>query len=465
MITFFILLLGIGHNHAASLVHNSTGSLDELGVCHCSVVLPDSTFPADRFEMLQISNYNLTFSVETQISKIQHYESTLIIYMERLVNLTKRVEVMEMGGISYTELDFELVKLEIRQIEALILQMKTSMNGTNVLVEALYVEIHNLSITVSQLEVYDKNNVLVIRREIAALKKRLENCEKNQTNPKPDPPADSGTCQHGFITNISKPFVVQLNYNGFGYKSGGWGSDSLAGADQNIQWVAPLYTNARTMNYLRVYPKYNDLLVYQHNIDRGISSPNYGQGGGMIMFNKTMYYNCYNNGKLCKYNPQLNTMELSVNLPNAAYNNRFSYSSSPYQDIDMASDEEGLWAIHSTEGNAGNIVISKIDPVTLAVKQTWNTTQYKPAATNAFMACGVLYVTRALSTKKEEIFYMYDTKTNKEGWPRVPLEKPKENVQSLSYNPNDRKLYMYNDGYLVNYDLYFTSAQEDKSQI
>ncbi|KAG9464602.1 hypothetical protein GDO78_019682 [Eleutherodactylus coqui] len=280
--------------------------------------------------------------------------------MERLVNLTKRVEVMEMGGISYTELDFELVKLEIREIEALILQMKTSMNGTNVLIEALYVEIRNLSITVSQLEVYDKNNVLVIRREIAALKKRLENCEKNQTKPMPYPPVDSGTCQHGFITNISKPVIVQLNYYGFSYKSGGWGSDSLAGADQNIHWVAPLYSDARTMNYLRIYPNYNDLLIYQHNIDRGISSSNYGQGGGMIMFNRTMYYNCYNSGKLCKYNPQLNTMELSVNLPNAAYNNRFSYSSSTYQDIDMASDEGGLWAIHSTEGNAGNFVISKI---------------------------------------------------------------------------------------------------------
>lgn len=36
---------------------------------------------------------------------------------------------------------------------------------------------------VNQLEIYDKNNVLVIRREIEALKKRLEECEKNNTKP------------------------------------------------------------------------------------------------------------------------------------------------------------------------------------------------------------------------------------------------------------------------------------------
>ncbi|KAM3912091.1 olfactomedin-4-like [Leptodactylus fuscus] len=466
MFTLVILLLGIGQARAASLIHNNTGSLDELGICNCSVLLPDSTFPADRFEKLEISNHNLSITVEQQITKIHHYESTLISYTERLVNLTKRVEVMEMGGISYTELDFELLKLEIREMESLILKLKSTMSGTNVLVETLYMEIHNNSILVNQLEVYDKNNIMVIRREITALKKRLEDCENNQTKPMPNPPTSpmlNGTCHYGSIANISKPFIVQLNYNGANSKYGGWGRDSLAGADQNVQWVAPLSTDARMMKYLRTYNTYNDLLIYNHNIDRGMSY--YGQGGGMIMYNKTMYYNCYNTRNLCRYNPQLNKLELSVTLPDAAYNQRFSYSSSNYQDIDMAADEEGLWVIYSTEHNAGNFVISKVDPISLAVKQTWATSQFKPAATNAFMVCGVLYVTRAINTKKDEIFYMYDTKTGKEGWISVPMDKPKENVQGLSYNPNDHKLYMYNDGYLINYDLTFRPSEGEKSQI
>ncbi|XP_069799488.1 olfactomedin-4-like [Dendropsophus ebraccatus] len=460
MFIFFLLLLGICQTHAASLIQNFTGSVDELGVCHCSLALSDCTFPADRFEKLEISNQNLTITVEQQITKIHHYESTLIIYMERLVQLTKRVEEMEVGGSSYTELDFELLKLEIKEMEALILQLKLSMNSTNSVVETLYVQIRNISIMVNQLEVYDKNNVMVIRREIAALKKQLDDCEKNQTKPHPPaPPMYNGTCLHGHIMNISKPFVVQLNYLGAGYKYGGWGRDSMAGADQSVQWVAPLHTDARQMYILHTYNTYNDLLIYKHALGRTISNGHYGQGGGMIMYNKTMYYNCYNTRNLCKYNAQANVMELTVALHNAAFNNRFPYSSSIFQDIDMASDEEGLWVIYSTEGHAGNIVISKLDPMSLAVKHTWITGQFKPAVTNAFMACGVLYATRALSTQKEEIFYMYDTKTEKEGSLRIPLEKPMENVQSLSYNPNDHKLYMYNDGFLVSYDLFFSPPQ------
>ncbi|XP_069800125.1 olfactomedin-4-like [Dendropsophus ebraccatus] len=435
---------------------NTTGTLGELGVCQCPVVLPDSTFPVDRFEKLVTSNQNLTIIIDQQITKVK---STLNTYMERLANLTKLVGVIKMGSIVYIDLDFQLVRSEIKAMEALILQLKTLMNGTNAGLESLYLEIPNFSTMVNQLEVYDKNNTLMIIKEIASLKWQLETCT-NQTNSVPSPPQlNKGTCLYGYIMNISKPSVVQLNYLGTGYKYGGWGRDSMAGADQNVHWVAPLSTDKRTMNSLRTYNTSNDLVLYKHALDRNFTSENYGQGGGMIMFNKTMYYNCYDRAHIRKYNPELDKFEPSVLLPNAGYNNRFPYSSSYWQDIDIASDEEGLWVIYSTENYAGNITISKLDPVSLAVKQTWLTGQYKQAASNAFMACGVLYVTRALSTEKEEIFYMYDTKTKKEGSLRIPLEKPKETVQSLSYNANDRKLYMYNDGYLVTYNIIFTPPQ------
>ncbi|XP_069602735.1 olfactomedin-4-like [Ranitomeya imitator] len=460
MFTISILLIGIGQIHAANLVHNFKGSVDELGVCQCSIVLPDSTFPADRLEYLEIANQNLSITVQKEITKINHYESALIVYKERLINLTKRVELMEMGGLSYTELDFELVKLEIREMEALILQLKTSMNGTNVLVEALYLEIRNISIMVNQLEVYDKNNVLVIRREMAALRKRLEDCEKNQTtrptpNP-PLPPVDYGKCGHGGIVNISKPLVVQLNFWGVSYKSGGWGSDSFLGADQGMQFVAPLYTDVREMRVIRYYETYDDLLIYKHKEEK--STPVSGQGGGMIMYNKSLYYNCHNSQNLCKLNIPTNTVERKV-LADAAYNNRFSYSSTAWQDIDFAGDEDGLWVIYTTEADGGNIRIGKVNGTTLELMQTWSTTQYKRGATNAFMVCGVLYVTRSLSTKKEEIFYMYDTKTSKETYLSVRFDKMMDNMHSLSYNPNDHKLYMYNDAYLLTYDLIFKALK------
>ncbi|XP_069800124.1 olfactomedin-4-like [Dendropsophus ebraccatus] len=443
-----------------------TGTVDKLGVCQCSFFLPDSTFPVDRFEKLLASNQNLTIIIDQQITKAKSYESTLNTYTERLANLTKRVGVMEIGGPSYTELDFQLVKSEIKALETLILQLKTSMNGTNAQVEKLYLEIRNISTMVNQLEVYDKNNVLAIKKDVAALKKQLENCA-NQTSSVPYPPVyqlDNGKCDHGEIVNISKPFVVQVNYLGASYRMGGWGSDTRLGADQGRHWVAMIQTDNRIMIAIRYYDSYDNLLVYSARSEkdfRTINSgngqyvyTNCGQGGGMVVYNNSLYYNCYNTQNLCKFNINTGTLDRKV-LPDAAYNNRFTYSSSAWQDIDFATDEESLWVLYTTEADGGNIRIGKLNDSTLEVVQTWATTQFKRSVTNAFMVCGVLYATRTLSTSKEEIFYMYDTKTSKEAYLSVPYLKVQENVHSLNYNPNNHKLYMFNDGYLVTYDLTF----------
>ncbi|XP_056395975.1 olfactomedin-4-like [Hyla sarda] len=463
MLHLLILAVCVLHSYTASLV-NTTGTVDELGVCHCSVALPDITFPADRLENLEISNKNMVVSVEQEITKMQSYQATLTGYLQKLRNLTRRVEVMEMGGVSYTELDFELLKLEIREMESLVIKLRESIDGSNTLVEALYVEIRNISVMVNSLESYDKNNVLAMRRQFASLRKRLEDCEKNK-HIQDQPSINYGSCNHGGIVNISKPFVVQLNWLGFSYRYGGWGKDSYSGAKQDVHWVAPLMTDGRIMNVIRLYPKYDDLLLYKGATEKVLSKQvprgnvdytSAGQGGGVIMFNNSMFYNCFNSRDMCKYNIDNNALERKT-LTDATINNRFSYSSSQWQDIDFASDEDGPWVIYATEQNAGNIVISKLNPITFELEKTWMTSQYKPGTTNTFMVCGVLYATRTISTRNEEIFYMYDTKTSQEGQISIILDKMMENVQSLSYNPNDHKLYMYNDGYLVTYDLTFRS--------
>ncbi|XP_040179183.1 olfactomedin-4-like [Rana temporaria] len=463
MYTFFILLLTIWQTQAVTLMQSfisetGSGLLDENGVCYCTVNLPDTTFPVDRFEKLEIANHNLTITVEKEITKIYIYQSTLTRYVAQMKNLTKRVEIMESGGVSYTELEFELIKLEIKEMESLILQLKVSFNGSNVIIDTLYKEIHNISIMVNQLEIYDKNNVLVIRREIESLKKRLEDCENNT---KPDypslPPPTYGTCDHGHIVNISKPYLVQQNIYGASYKWGGWGKDSLLGADQNTFWAAPLMTDERSMNVVFTYASYNDLLLYKQAVTKSLS--NYGQGGGMIMYNNIMYYNCHNSNNLCKYNMKTDVIE-RLPLRDATYNNRFSYASTPWQDIDLAADEEGLWVIYATEQKGGNILISKLDANTLDVRQTWSTSLYKPGVSNAFMVCGVLYATRIHRTNVEEIFYMYDTKTGKEAHLSVYIEKMKDTMHSLSYNPNDHKLYMYSDGFLFTYYVTFMSKKK-----
>lgn len=253
--------------------------------------------------------------------------------------------------------------------------------------------------------------------------------------------------------NISQPSIVQLNWRGFAYKYGAWGRDySPQNPDKGLYWVAPLNTDGRLLEHYRLYNTLDDLLLYTNAREYRIT---YGQGSGTVVYKNNMYVNWYNTGNLAKINLTTNTVAVTQALPAAAYNNRFSYANVGWQDIDLAVDESGLWVIYATEASTGNMVISKLNDTTLEVLNTWHTKQYKPSVSNAFMVCGVLYATRTLNTRTEEIFYYYDTNTGREGRLDIVMHKMQERVQSINYHPFDQKLFVYNDGYLLNYDLIF----------
>ncbi|XP_007524717.2 olfactomedin-4 [Erinaceus europaeus] len=439
----------------SKLFSNFTGSKNDHGTCQCSVTLPDTTFPVEKVEHLEFIAQNLSVKFEKELTKVKEYVKLISVYEKKLLNLSVRVEVMEKDTLSLTELDFQLIKVEVKEMENLILQLKDTFAGSSEIVEQLEVEIRNMTLLVEKLETLDKNNVLAIRREILALKNRLKECEasKGENTPATPPLASLGNCGHGGVVNISKPAVVQLNWKGFAYKAGAWGRDySPQNPDKGRYWVTPLETTGRYFEYYRLYNTLDDLLVYANALEYRIT---YGQGGGTAVYKNNMYVNWYNTLNIVRIDLTNNNVAVTRSLPNAAYNNRFSYANVGWQDIDFAVDENGLWVIYSTEANNGNIVISKLNDTTLVVLNTWHTRQYKPSVSNAFMVCGVLYATRILNTKMEEIFYYYDTNTGKEGRLNIIMQKAQEKVQSINYHPFDQKLFVYNDGYLLNYDLVF----------
>ncbi|XP_068105554.1 olfactomedin-like [Hyperolius riggenbachi] len=457
-----LLTLVLLHAAAAFVRQNATGTLMGKDRCVCEVLLPDSSFPAKRVGVLEDETLRLNNRVEDEMQMIEEQVIRVDAYLEKIVNLTKRVERLEkMRPEGLMEINFDLLKKEIKEMETFIINLKGKLGNNNAQVDSLYTEVKNISKTVGQLETLDKNNVLKTRRDMEDLKKRLVDCEKNLKPKAPASPIPLGSCQHQGLARIGKPSLLQLNWKGSAYKSGAWGKDAAWNTTKKLMyWVAPLNTDGRILETVRIYPTLSDLQMYKNSMDlplamlvKGKWNHTFaGQGAGMIVHNNNLYYNCYNSRDICRVSLTSGVYQRRP-LPNALFNNRYSYASSVFQDIDFASDEKGLWVVYTTEESAGNMVVGKVNVATLTVDSSWTTTQYKPGVTNTFMICGVLYVTRSISTKVEEIFYMFDTKTGKEGRLSIQIEKMSEKVQSLSYNSNDRKLYMYNEGYLTHYDI------------
>ncbi|XP_059210000.1 olfactomedin-4-like [Centropristis striata] len=427
---------------------NVTASVGDAGQCLCHVYLPETSFPADRVQHMQQVSKDLILEVEIQMNKMTSYEGMLEVYLKDLLDLTVRVAMLESSPDNYIKLDFELLRIELREFEALVSQLKGSLNSSSPLFDSLYTEIRNMTLIVNQLETYDKSNLEVIRIEFAKLQKKLEECQKEQEIIKPD----IGNCNHTGILSISKPTVVQLNAHlAASYQYGGWGKDSKPVRGYESMYFYGAYSSANVYDFY-LYTNYEKLILRsafkQHDIPNGWV----GTGNNYIVHGNTIYYQKNSPFSMSKLNLTSSRYDYRV-IPAAS--EKFSYSYSASQNMDFSADENGLWVLYASEGNKGKIVVAKIDEKSFGVEEEWNTGAFKQLAGNAFMACGVMYATRSVDLNTEEIYYAFDTKTNQEKHLSISFPKFQEKYTNLHYNPTDQKLYMYNSGYYVSYSVRF----------
>lgn len=427
---------------------NVTASVGESGQCVCHVYLPDTTFPANRVQHMQEVTKDLFLEVEIQTKKLVSYEGKLEVHLKTLKELSFRVSMVQSSAEDYIKLDFELLRIELRQFEALVSQLKDSFNSSSPLFDSLYTEIHNMTLIVNQLESYDKSNLLVIRIEFAKLQKKLEDCQKDQDFIEPD----IGNCNHTGILSISKPTVAQLNYHlSASYQYGGWGKDSKPVRGFESMYFYGAYSDLTLYDFY-LYSDYKKLILRSPFKHHDIPSSWYGTGSNFIVHNNVIYYQHNSPFSMTKLNLTTSTYDSRV-IPAAS--TKFSYSYSDHQNLDFAADETGLWVMYASDPSNGKIVLAKINEKSFGIEEEWNTGVFKQLAGNAFMVCGVMYATRSVDVNTEEIFYSYDTNTKEERRLSIQFPKFQEKYSNLDYNPSDQKLYMYNDGYYVSYNVRF----------
>ena len=206
----------------------------------------------------------------------------------------------------------------------------------------------------------------------------------------------------------------------------------------------------------------NEVQAYDsmESLSDGVSSEtitlSYDFGGtGQAVYDGYLYYNEYGTNRIRKFDLRTNTdmgfMELTEYYPIGAY----PYSWDGHTDIDLAVDEEGLWVIYTNVSMSGRLIMSRIDGETLSVTWTIMTSATtKTELGNAFMICGNLY---AIADHEGDttVSVKADTITGAITDPGIPFESPGGYNTSVSYNPQDRKLYSWDNGQLQTYDLTF----------
>ncbi|XP_061689950.1 olfactomedin-like protein 3A [Syngnathoides biaculeatus] len=188
---------------------------------------------------------------------------------------------------------------------------------------------------------------------------------------------------------------------------------------------------------------------------RQLKLPSAWRGTGHVVYSNHAYIVIRaDEMMLVKYDLKNKSVTDSVVFPDHEYIP--VYSLSPETLMDLAVDEEGLWAIYSTRQNEQHISLAKIDTSSLGIEQTWDTSCPSENAEAGFVICGTLYVvynTEQPGRSHVQCVFDVNDMVSNEDAPLVYFPKRYGAHASLKYNPLEQLLYAWDDGYQILYKL------------
>ncbi|NXB01926.1 OLFL1 protein, partial [Cnemophilus loriae] len=189
---------------------------------------------------------------------------------------------------------------------------------------------------------------------------------------------------------------------------------------------------------------------------RRVPLPSPWEGTGHVIYQGFLFYHRHGSlNEIVKFNIQRRSVADQMLLPGAG---RIpAYQLSPQTKIDLAVDEQGLWALHAEPETGGNLVITKINHSSMAVEHSWDTPCSSRDAEAAFMACNALHVVyNSASGGSSRILCVYDVlgALNAGTNPGLHFPRRQGGHSTVHYNPKEKQLFAWGDGSQIIYKLH-----------
>uniref|UniRef100_A0A3B4FZ41 Gliomedin n=1 Tax=Pundamilia nyererei TaxID=303518 RepID=A0A3B4FZ41_9CICH len=250
-----------------------------------------------------------------------------------------------------------------------------------------------------------------------------------------------------FMYCLIKSLINPRNVTKMKTTFGTWMKDTAQLNDERI-WVADHFSG-------RMLKEYKSISFFQKNSSDTIDVIKYYQGCGHIVHNGFFYYHAAASC-LCVHRFDFSTKRLqTLTIENSLYNNLAYLLPNSKTYFKLAADENGLWLIFASNVDE-SIMVAQLDQKTFSVTSYVNTTYPRIKAGNAFIACGVLYVT---DTKDTRVTFAFDLLKGKPVNVTFDLRSAGEVLAMLSYSPKDRHLYVWDHSYVRLYVVHFISDE------
>ncbi|XP_006928460.4 noelin-2 isoform X2 [Panthera onca] len=401
------------------------------GKCICTAVIPaQSTCSRDgrSRELRQLMGKVQNVSQSMEVLELRTYRD--LQYVRSMETLMRSLDArLRAADGSLSAKSFQELKDRMSELLPLSSVLEQYKADTRTIVR-LREEVRNLSSSLAAIqEEMGAYGYEDLQRRVMALEARLHAC------------AQKLGC--GKLTGVSNPITVRA----MGSRFGSWMTDTMApSADSRVWYMDGYYKGRRVLEFRTL----GDFIKGQNFIQHLLPQP--WAGTGHVVYNGSLFYNKYQSNVVVKYHFRSRSVLVQRSLPGAGYNNTFPYSWGGFSDMDFMVDESGLWAVYTTNQNAGNIVVSRLDPHTLEVVRSWDTGYPKRSAGEAFMICGVLYVTNS-HLAGAKVYFAYFTNTSSYEYTDVPFHNQYSHISMLDYNPRERALYTWNNGHQVLYNV------------
>ncbi|XP_028312208.1 noelin-like [Gouania willdenowi] len=427
-----LLMVGLCAPEEAWQVYSS--AQDSVGRCVCTVVTPQHNVcsrDGRTNQLLQLLDKvgNMSRSL-LLLEQRTHRDLQLVERMEeQLRGAEQRFRQVEDGQHSATARQYKAMKSKMEELRPLV-PLLESFRAEAVLVQSFKEELNNLSLLLGELQ-HSLGGLeqQQLHSRVLHLEERLRSCMQRLA------------C--GKLTGISEPITIKTS----GSRFGSWMTDPLAPPTDTRVWYMDGYHNNR---FVREYASMWDFMSSDNYTS--VRLPHPWSGTGQVVYNGSLYFNKFQSHTLIRFDLRSSLILRSRQLDFAGYNNMYHYSWGGHSDIDLMVDEGGLWAVYATHQNAGNIVLSQLNPDTLQVIRSWMTNHPKRSAGEAFMICGTLYVTNGYSGGTK-VYYAFSTNSSTYEYIDLPISNKYSHLSMLDYNPRDRALYAWNNGHQVLYNV------------
>ncbi|CAB1326462.1 unnamed protein product [Coregonus sp. 'balchen'] len=229
---------------------------------------------------------------------------------------------------------------------------------------------------------------------------------------------------------------------------------------QDPEPMAPPYGNKTVWRIDTVGKDVRQLFAYEdmEQFAKGfpmkvIVLPEPVESTGATLYRGSLYYQRRRSRTLLRYDLAYESLAARLDLPHAGFHGQHPYSWGGYTDIDLAVDEQGLWAVYSTSKAKGAIVVSQLDPESLEVKRSWETNIRKNTVANSFMICGRLYTVASYTAPDTTVNHVFDTATGQSRAMAVPFKNRYRYNSMVDYNHAQRKLYAWDNFHMITYDV------------